>query len=454
MQFSKALRLIKTPHVAFAGSGGKTTAISILAKELSGPVIITTTTHMGTWQSTIADRHLIIQTGSDLKNIEPNLDGITLVTGNPSVDRLSGLNETQMDLLYELCEKRNLPLLIECDGSRQLPIKAPAMNEPVIPGFVETVVVVAGLASLGRPLNPSVVHHPDIYSKLSGLQEGDTISIESLEKVLCQKQGGLKNIPAHAKKVLLLNQAETVFLQAQAGTLAGKVGRLYENIIVSELKNNIIHAVFEPTAAIILAAGQSSRYGRTKQLLSYHGIPFIRAIVRCAMNSNLSPIIVVAGADADPVKDAISDLSDKIIIIHNPDWQEGQSSSIRAGIKTLRDGETMSLKNQDLRRASKNCGSAIFLLADQPQTSPAILRALVEEHCRTLSAVIAPLVDGRRGNPVIFDRSTFPDLIELNGDIGGRGVFPKYPPEYIQWYDSTQLDDIDTIEDYERLLIE
>ena len=454
MQFSQALRLGKTPRIAFVGAGGKTTAIAKLAKELSSPVIITTTTHLGTWQSTIADQHIIVEADSDLGKIELNLGGITIITGKTEADRLTALNARQLDQLYDICEKQNLPLLIECDGSRQRPIKAPAENEPVIPSFVETVVVVTGLTGLGKPLDHLVVHHPDIYSELSGLPKGETISLESLEKVLCHEHGGVKKIPAQAKKVLLLNQADSILIQTQARTLAGKIGKSYDSIIVSELKNNIIHAVFEPCAAIILAGGQSSRFGQTKQLLNFQGIPFIRAIVKSAINSNLTPIIVVTGADAESVRNAITDLSGEIMIINNPDWQEGQSSSIRVGIKALQDTKRIYPIGETISKASRSCGSAIFLLADQPRTSPAILRALFEEHCRTFTAVISPLVDGKRGNPVIFDRITFPNLLELKGDIGGRGIFPKYPPKYIPWDDSSPLDDIDTLEDYERLMIE
>ncbi len=97
-------------------------------------------------------------------------------------------------------------------------------------------------------------------------------------------------------------------------------------------------------------------------------------------------------------------------------------------------------------------GGAIFLLADQPQTPPTLIRSLVEMHARTLAPIIAPLVNGQRGNPVLFDRATFSDLLSLTGDVGGRSLFSRYPVEWLPWHDEGVLLDVDTEEDYSRLV--
>jgi molybdenum cofactor cytidylyltransferase len=96
-------------------------------------------------------------------------------------------------------------------------------------------------------------------------------------------------------------------------------------------------------------------------------------------------------------------------------------------------------------------GGAIFLLTDQPQITPAILHALVEEHAATLAPVIAPMVLDQRANPVLFDRVTFPDLMKLEGDVGGRGIFSKHKVSYLIWHDDAMLLDVDTPEHYQRL---
>jgi molybdenum cofactor cytidylyltransferase len=134
------------------------------------------------------------------------------------------------------------------------------------------------------------------------------------------------------------------------------------------------------------------------------------------------------------VEAAIRDLP--IRVIRNQDWRTGQSSSIREGISHLTD----------------NVGAAIFLLVDQPHVTTSILRALVERHAQDLPAVLAPFVLDRRANPVLFDRLTFPDLLNLEGDQGGRMIFSKFSPTYLDWLDERLLMDVDTPDDYRRLL--
>ncbi len=125
------------------------------------------------------------------------------------------------------------------------------------------------------------------------------------------------------------------------------------------------------------------------------------------------------------------------MIVRNENWQSGQASSIRSGVKVL----------------PKETGSAIFLLADQPQITTDVIRALMEHHAMQLYPIVAPLVMmERRANPVLFDRVTLPDLLKLEGDVGGRAIFSKYPVEYLPWHDDRLLLDVDKPEDYQRLL--
>ena len=81
-----------------------------------------------------------------------------------------------------------------------------------------------------------------------------------------------------------------------------------------------------------------------------------------------------------------------------------------------------------------------------------VIRALVESHTQEMQSILAPLVlEERRANPVLFDRVTFPDLLQLTGDIGGRAIFDKHRVEYLPWHDDILLFDVDKPEDYQRL---
>jgi len=441
MRLSHALRIpqstIRNPPsaIAFVGAGGKTTALFQLASELPPPVIVTATTHLAIQQTKLADRHISAQTPEDLNCLnEASRTGVTLVTGVIDGDRTRGISNVMLNWLHAYCDRRDLPLLIEADGARQKPLKAPAAHEPPIPEFTRLVVVTAGLSALGKPLNEESVHRPEIFAQSSGLALRETLTAEALARLLSHPQGGLKNIPPAARRVALLNQADTPELQAQAGALAKMLLPSYHSVVIASLQNGQVHAVHEPVAGIVLAAGEARRYGRPKQLLDWHGQPFVRAVTQTALEAGLSPVIVVTGAYAEQVEAAIKDLPVKIV--RNKEWQNGQSASIRAGV---RDGEGMG-----------EVGAAIFLLADQPQVTPTILRALVERHAQDLPAIIAPLVQGQRANPVLFDRPTFPDLMALAGDVGGRAIFPKYKVACVPWHDESLLMDIDTPEDYAK----
>jgi molybdenum cofactor cytidylyltransferase len=81
-----------------------------------------------------------------------------------------------------------------------------------------------------------------------------------------------------------------------------------------------------------------------------------------------------------------------------------------------------------------------------------VIRALTESHAQEMQSILAPLVlNDRRANPVLFDRVTFPDLLNLKGDVGGRAIFDKHHVEYLPWHDDILLFDVDMPEDYQRL---
>ncbi|MGB8214101.1 MAG: selenium cofactor biosynthesis protein YqeC [Anaerolineales bacterium] len=452
MKLAQALRLKPSPpfgSIALVGSGGKTTALFQLARGLPAPVIVSASTHLHVNQIKLADSHWIAKKPADLAALEEAPDGVMLVTGPVEGERTTGLDDATLHWLDGVCRRRGLPLLIEADGSRQRPLKAPEEYEPPIPDFVETVVVVAGLSGLGKPLGAESVHRPEIFARLSGLTPNETITPEALRRVLGHPAGGLKNIPAQARRVLLLNQADTPELQATGGKLAQALLADYEAVLVGTLEPARLQP-FERIAGIVLAAGESKRFGQPKQVLHYRGQPFVRTVAETALASGLAPVVVVSGANSQAVEAALQGLP--VTIAHNTDWQSGQSSSIRAGLRALSpDPLPASPKSDGFRGGSKEVGAAVFLLADQPQVTATVVRALVEQHSLELAPILAPLVSDRRANPVLFDRVTFPDLMALTGDVGGRAVFSKYPVTYLPWQDESLLLDVDTPADLEKL---
>jgi len=266
-----------------------------------------------------------------------------------------------------------------------------------------------------------------------------------LVRVLTHPQGGKKNIPPGARHVAMLNQADTIELQSIAHGMAYSLLTSFHSVVVSSLKEESIFAVHEPVAGIILAAGGSTRFGKPKQLLDWKGQPFVRAVATKALAAGLSPVVIVVGANAEQVESTVKDLD--VMIVRNIDWISGQANSIREGIKVFLSSLTEGFEN-DLEKA----GAAIFLLVDQPQITTSILLGLVEKHASGLFPIVAPIVLDRRANPVLFDRITFRDLLSLEGDVGGRAIFHKFQVEYLTWHDDRMLLDVDTPEQYERMI--
>jgi len=443
LSLAQALRVNSSSCIAFIGAGGKTTAMFQLARtfsknEGSSPVIVTATSHLGAWQLGLADQHIMADTPDPIEKLEHGLKGVILITGEMDGDRTKPINNNLMNWLRQFCGYHSIPLLIEADGSRGKPLKAWAEHEPPVPDFVEFVVQVVGLTGLGKSLNDKNVHRPEIFSRLSGLSIGESITADSLVRILKHSESGLKNIPANARRVALLNQADTHELQSAAQGMAQALIPAYHSAIISRLEQEEIFAVHEPIAGIILAAGESSRFGKPKQLLDWKGQPFVRAVAKTALEAGLSSVVVVSGANAEQVEFAVKDLN--VTVIKNEDWKSGQGGSIKVGIKTL----TLS--------PYPKVGGAIFLLTDQPQVTTSIIRALIEKHAEELYPIVAPMVMDHRANPVLFDRATFPDLMGLEGDVGGRAIFHKHRVEYLPWHDDRLLLDVDTPEMYQRLI--
>lgn len=457
----RALRLSLPATIAIVGAGGKTSALYQLAREYHAEyprVILTTSTHLGKDQVSAASFHLIHhgafeQTWEQIRTHQ----GLLCLSGtwDSQTQRWRGLEASVLQSLAQVAQENNLPLLIEADGSRCRPLKAPADHEPALPPFCNMVIVVAGLAALGKPLTEAWVHRPQRFADLSGCALGETITSEAMLRLLSHPLGGRKGIPPTARSYVLLTQAEPPEAQAIAKHMSFSLLREFRAVVVAA-KGQALPAAAEPEeipcatadflipyrllavheniAAVILAAGASTRFGKPKPLLIWRGETLVHRAARLSLEAGLYPVIVVCGAAGRSVAEAVGDLP--VRVVENKEWHSGQSTSIKAALNAL----------------GEESGGAIFLLVDQPFVSLTLLQALVESHAQSLAPVIAPLVGDRRTNPVLFDRQTFPELLGLEGDVGGRAIFGRYPPQWLIWQDDKLPFDLDTPDDYRRLL--
>jgi len=194
-------------------------------------------------------------------------------------------------------------------------------------------------------------------------------------------------------------------------------------------------------AAIVLAAGGSTRYGQPKQLLPWKDTTLVGHAVRLARTADgVGQVIVVVGHRAEQVAAAVREEEQRVRqgmparVVVNRHWEAGQSTSVRAGLAAVASGAS----------------AALFLLVDQPEVPPHVLTALIQRHRQTLAPIVVPTYRGQRGNPVLFDRTLFAELSLLKGDVGGRSLIVRYADrlECVAVSTAGILRDIDTPEDY------
>ena len=155
---------------------------------------------------------------------------------------------------------------------------------------------------------------------------------------------------------------------------------------------------------IVLAAGMSRRLGRPKQLLMLDGIPLIAHVIDRALASTLDEVVLVTGAHGAEVRAAVGDRN--VRFVHNPDFLEGQGTSLAAGITAL----------------DADVDAAVVMLGDQPGISPEVIDRTIKARRESGAPVVMARYGNQRGHPVLLGRELFPELRNLAADTGGREI--------------------------------
>lgn len=424
-------------QIAWVGSGGKTSLIFSICKAIYKSSIITTTTHLAVEQSRLAFNHFKYENPSDLINEINNIEGVTLITKkiqDLEKLRLQGFLPSELAELSDYCLQNNLPLFIEADGSRQKPIKAPAAHEPQIPLFINKVCIVLGLSGLGKPINEEWVHRSQNFCAIVNKESNQKIEIDDIFEYLIHPNGGSKSIPSGTEKILFLNQIDLVESKESILILAERLRPYFDQIFISSVNQKTneleIYAHFGKLACVLLAAGESKRFGSPKQLASWNGKTFIRTIIEKVKTIYPSEFLVIVGAFSDLIMNEIDDFS-SIKVIHNQDWKTGQASSVKTGVENLTNG----------------IEAVIFFLVDQPQIEVKTIRDLVISYATTNTNIIAYQYSGAARHPILFSRKLFPELRNLSGNSGGKQLFQANPPLFLTFKDPKQAYDFDSWED-------
>jgi molybdenum cofactor cytidylyltransferase len=190
---------------------------------------------------------------------------------------------------------------------------------------------------------------------------------------------------------------------------------------------------------IILAAGASSRMGMPKQLLMIEGKTLIKRVSEMAIDTPCHPIVVVLGANKEPIRKEMEKIP--LTIIENPQWENGMSSSIKMGLV----GAYMTEKEID---------AVIFLTVDMPFVSAELIKEMIQKATENPdSQIVACNYEKQFGTPtvgipVLFKRSLFNDLLELKGDEGAKKIIQKNKDKSSFIYFPEGKFDLDTIDEY------
>jgi molybdenum cofactor cytidylyltransferase len=187
-------------------------------------------------------------------------------------------------------------------------------------------------------------------------------------------------------------------------------------------------------AAIVLAAGRSTRMGAENKLLAdLGGRPMVRVVAEAALASRARPIVVVTGHQEDRVRAALAGLD--LAFVANPDFAQGLSTSLRAGIAAV----------------PAACDGALVLLGDMPRIEASHIDRLIGAFAP--GAIVVPVHEGRQGNPVLWPRSLFAEIMQLEGDAGAKGRIAAHRDEVreVEMGTNAIFADVDTPDEMRRL---
>jgi molybdenum cofactor cytidylyltransferase len=174
-------------------------------------------------------------------------------------------------------------------------------------------------------------------------------------------------------------------------------------------------------AAVILAAGESSRMGSPKAVLTFQGRPFLEHLIQVTQHPRVGPRRIVLGANAEGISSRLK--LDPAMVVVNPDWKLGQLSSIHAALRSLPAGTT---------------DGVILCLVDHPLITTHLVGELIESFYESGKPIVLPTYKGRRGHPAIFSSALYPELLAAPPETGARAVV---------WAHAADLLEVPTVEE-------
>ncbi|HRF50888.1 MAG TPA: selenium cofactor biosynthesis protein YqeC [Anaerolineales bacterium] len=446
MRLYQALRIDDGEVVAFTGAGGKTAALFRLADDLAEhgrTVLSTNTVRVGVEMIDRAPRHFSASEANRAR-VEAALDrhAHLLVTG--PVDRAQGFAApVSTGLIEDLLTVSGLgALLIKADSANRRLFKAPVDTEPEVPPATTLTVVMANLETIGESLIDLNVQNAARVAELAGIATGDDVTADVLTRVLLHPEGGLKGVPESSRVVVFLNRVD---LPRRLEVGRGIAARLLAEPRISAValgtarKPNAVAEVHGRVAAVVLAAGRSTRMGRPKMLLEWpEGGTILGAVITRLRSAAVSEIVVVTGAEHEAVEAAALAAAGgdaRVRCVHNPDYATAEMGrSLQVGLRSL----------------TSRPEAALVALGDQPLMPLGVIADVIQRWRETLAPAVAPVHGEQRGHPLLLDRAIWPRVQALAPEANPRQALVDLPVEVVVAPDNDILLDIDTPDDYAR----
>ena len=447
-----------TVYISIVGAGGKTKLLYLLGNHLqnTGFKVLLTTTTMVYYPDADENSSNITFWGSHI--IEQGIGQ----EFEQDKRKIKGFEKEEMECFVRSGQFNDFDfVLIEADGAKRMPIKAPNENEPVVIDFSDIVIGVVGLDSLGKAINEENTHRPAELTKIFNKNLGDIINENDIKNLVLSEKGLFKSSPVLAKKILVLNKADTAeiiksgekIIDFLMNGLNGYSNSMVSNFkidyfVISSLEMGKIHKVFHRLhrlSIIVFAAGEGKRMGAEKLILELDGIPILKKVLKAlellktAEIIEIAETVIIAETILVYSADIILDLAEKHEIdkvIKNPEPERGMSSSLKLAIE----------------KVSPDTDAFMFFMGDQPFISKKTIEKLISKWLEDTSRIVVPCFAGKKGNPVIFPSSFKKQLMEVTGDKGGREIinlnFDKI--NLLEIEESVEGQDIDDLATFEK----
>lgn len=462
----KLLDLKEKDVVVAVGSNGKTTFCLNLCEELKkkGKTVIFSTTvkiypvgeEYGFVDMTY-NPGIKSETGERKREVDK--DGNVYVLGiyDRKIGKITSLPQDVLEKFSERCDYT----VIEGDGSKSKPLKGWEEREPVYTVNTTKSVGIIPINMIGERIDDRIIHRMEKFLKISKGKEGEILTLAHLYNIIIHKNGLFQY--SLGEKILILNCTETERDRENALKLAKmiKSNVNFKNVKMSaaSLKERKYYKIEEEAfekeesqndqgfkiSAVIMASGKSERMGENKLLLKYRGTTFIENILEKVINEKFYEIAVVVSDGK--VKKKCQDFIEKfneinnsgtaernIYIVENREPEKGQSESIKLGLKIL-----------------KKCSGYMFFSGDQPLLSTDTIKKMRKNFKE--GTITVPEYNGKKGLPTIFGENFKDELLELEGDTGGKPVIKsnKEKIRIVKIENPDEGKDIDTKTDYEMM---